>query len=148
MPDDDATRFEEFTEQQPATGAVNLGEAKSVLSEGLRWFEDGMHVIQSTEFDVSAEDPDPDQVVEVFIENLLDFYRSLYALLERDEATEYEREELDRLGLRLAEIWVADHDYQRRKRNIVKSLRNRGEHSGDWQQRATVPPASSLPSPA
>ena len=146
---DAAAVFTNHTEQDPATGAVYVGNSETILSEGLRWFEDGLHVIQSTEFDVSAQHEDADEVVTVFIDNLLDLVRSLYALQESGEATDQEREEFEQLERRMAEISVAELDFdqrqQQRKRDIVQRLRKqRGEHSANWQQRATVRPASSL----
>lgn len=140
--------YTSYTEDNPAFGCIHAGDSRALFSNAKRWYADGLHVIQSTDFDVSAEDTDPDRVVGIFIGNLFDLADYLYDLQERGEATEGERQELALINHRLTMAFRKEHDHQeqqRWQRNLLSRLRKRGGHGHKWQ-RATAQGTSSLAS--
>lgn len=146
MPDPDYTTY---SEANPALGRVHAGKSEAVLSEAKRWFDEGIHIVESTEFDVSAQDPDPQRVVAIFIANLFDLADYLYDLQDRGEATEGERQEFALLNHRLTMAFRKEHDHQeqqRWRRNLLSRLRRRGDYGDRWHQQATAQGTSSLAS--
>lgn len=97
------------------------------LSRATRWFEDGLHVIRSTEFDCIAEDPDPDGAVTAFVDNAFDLMLALSDLEQSGEATEGEGETLALLVRRFAHAaWDAERREARRQ-VAMSRMRRRGE---------------------
>ena len=103
-----------------------------------RWFEDGLHVIRSSEFDLLAEDEDPDRAVDVFVESAWELGATLGDLQKRGEATPHEIETLALLSQRFFEAAQAA-DREQRRRRIQINLRQRGHHAGQWRRQAQRP---------
>jgi hypothetical protein len=134
--------FTSRTETKPSSGAVLLGDVE--LSRAVRWFEDGLHVIRSIEFDCIAEDADPDRAVEAFVDNAFDLMLALSELEQAGEATEDEHEELALVESRFARAaWDAQRREARRRRARAR-MRRRGE---PYWGRHSPARSSSLPSP-
>ena len=126
-------RYVGLTENTAQDGCVMLAGGIA-LSRASRWFEDGLHVIRSLEFDLMAEDPDPAHVVDVFVENAQDLAMALVELQTRGEATEHETETLAVLSQRFFEA-AQSMERARERRRIQIRLRQRGHHhSGQWRQ--------------
>lgn len=135
--------FASRTEARPSTGAVCLGDVE--LSRAERWYEDGAHIIRSTEFDCIAEHPDADQAVTVFVDNAFDLMFTLSGLVETGDATEGERETLALLEARFARAAWNERRREARRRKAASRMRKRGEpHWG----RHSPAGSSSLLSPA
>ena len=126
-------QFGDLTEETAQDGCVML-VGGIALSTASRWYEDGLHVIRSLEFDLMAEDPDPAHVVDVFVENAQDLAMTLVDLQTRGEATEHETETLAVLSQRFFEA-AQSMERARARRRIQIRLRQRGHHhSGQWRQ--------------
>ena len=134
--------FASRTETRPSSGAVLLGSVE--LSRAERWYEDGAHVIRSTEFDCIAEHPDAEQAVAVFVDNAFDLMLAL-SELDAGEATEGERDTLALIESRFARAAWDEERREARRREAASRMRRRGEpHWG----RHSPAGSSSLLSPA
>jgi hypothetical protein len=135
-----------LTEASPEYGRVyTLGH---LVSYAEHWLEDGVHVIRSLDFDVTAGDPDFQRALDRFIEKAEDLWVYLSGL---DTITENENEMFLKLAPRFLEIYreLERREARRRERVISISfgrLRKRGEHSlRNW--RPSKPASASQPSP-
>jgi hypothetical protein len=138
-----ADNFASRTEAKPSVGAVLLGEVE--LSRAERWFEDGLHVIHSAEFDCVAESPDAEGAVTAFVDNAYDLMLALSELDRAGEATEIERETLALIASRFARAAWDEQRREARRREAASRMRRRGEpHWG----RHSPASSSSLLSPA
>lgn len=119
------SNFASRTEARPSSGAVLLGEVE--LSRAERWYEDGAHVIRSTEFDCIAEHPDADEVLTVFVDNSFDLMLALSELDQAGEATEGESETLALIASRFARAAWDERRREARRRKAASRMRRRGE---------------------
>jgi hypothetical protein len=88
------------TEDKPETGIVGFGDA--VLSKAEHFIDDdGVHVVRSLEFDVSAHADDFGSAISMFVDNSDDYCSYLAELAESKKATEHELETLGLLVNRL-----------------------------------------------
>jgi hypothetical protein len=100
-----------------------LGEVELPRAE--RWYEDGAHVIRSTEFDCIAEHPDADEVLTVFVDNSFDLMLALSELDQAGEATESESETLVLIASRFARAAWDERRREARRRSIARSRARR-----------------------
>lgn len=135
--------FVSRTETRPSSGAVLLGPVE--LSRAERWYEDGAHVIRSTEFDCIAEHPDGDEAVTVFVDNAFDLMLALAELDQAGEATKAERETLALIESRFARAAWDERRREARRRKAASRMRRRGEPHWGRHSRAG---SSSVLSPA
>lgn len=117
--------FASRTETRPSSGAVLLGFVE--LSRAERWYEDGAHVIRSTEFDCIAEHPDAEEAVTVFVDNAFDLMLALSELDQGGEATGGERETLALIESRFARAAWDERRREARRRKAASQMRRRGE---------------------
>lgn len=141
MTHDETDRFSALTEQTAEAGCI-LSPQGVLLAVAERWFEDGLHVIRSTELDLIAEDPNPKAVVDVFVDNLLDYLGGLAEL--GDEVTEHEKQIGAIFAPRLFEAARQSEIANRRPRVQVR-LRQREQRTGHWR-RQTRRASSKTPS--
>lgn len=138
-----SSSFASRTETRPSSGAVLLGDVE--LSRAERWYEDGAHVIRSTEFDCIAEHVDAEEAVTVFVDNAFDLMLALAELDQAGKATKGERETLALIESRFARAAWDERRREARRRKAASRMRRRGEpHWG----RHSPAGSSSLLSPA
>jgi hypothetical protein len=135
-----------LTEASPEYGCVRvLGH---LVSEAEHWEENGVHVLRSVEFDVTAGDPDFQKAVDQLVEKTEDLWSYLSGL---ETITENENELFLKLAPRFLEIYkeLERREQGRRDRWISIQFgraRQRGDHSlRNW--RPSRPASVSQPSP-
>ncbi|HWD86136.1 MAG TPA: hypothetical protein VG321_10320 [Solirubrobacteraceae bacterium] len=128
------TDLKALTEATAEQGCVTTAGGV-VVAKAERWFEDGVHVIRSTEFDLIAEDEDAEKVIEVFVDNAVDLAIALNELQADGKITEDESRVLNLLSQRFFEAARASERARHRHR-IQIQLRNRGNRSGHWRRQA------------
>lgn len=79
------TDFDRPPEDAPVEGYVHVGE--DLVSQARRWFEDGLHVIDSDEFDLHAEGDTLDGATEQFLNNAQDLLSYLRHIVGEGRAT-------------------------------------------------------------
>jgi len=136
----DQTPLEGLTESTPEPGYISSDHGV-VLAHAERWFEDGLHVIRSVEFDLLAEDEDEDRVVDVFVDNFWDMGAALADLVRRGEATSHEQD----LWLLFSQRMFEEAESSRRqasRRRIQIRLRQRDHHEGLWRRQTQATPST------
>lgn len=99
-----------------------IGMAGVVLSRVIYWVEDGVHVLRSTEFDISASDEDHQAAVEKFVANAEDlayFYRDL------DDPTVEELETALEILTRIHRAYTSQKKRDAIRRAQIRRLRGR-----------------------
>ena len=91
------------TEEAPKVGSITSPDGV-LLSQAKRWVEDGVHVIQSTEFEVMGEGDSLQDAVEDFVRRAIDYHAMLITLVEEQDATEHEQRIAAALGARVVRI--------------------------------------------
>jgi hypothetical protein len=91
------------TQEAPTVGRI-VSPDRVLLSEAKRWVEDGVHVIQSTEFEVTGEGDSLEDAVEDFVRQAIDYHTMLTSLVEEEDATEHEQRVAAALGARVFRI--------------------------------------------
>jgi len=88
------------SEQKPDRGVVGLGDSVLTTAE---YFvgEDGVHVVRSLEFDVTAHADDLNSAISMFVDNADDYCSHLADLAQSRKATAHELETLGLLVKRL-----------------------------------------------
>ncbi len=135
-----------LTEATPEYGCVRyLGHP---VSDAAHWEEDGVHVLRSLDFDVTAGDPDFDRAIDQFVEKAEDLW--IY-LSELETITENENETFLKLAPRFLAIYreLERREASRRRRVIsinFSRFRQRGEHPlRNWRP-SSIPASASQPS--
>lgn len=125
---DNMSRY--LTEESPEYGFVTALDI--VISAAEHWIEDGVHVLRSTEFDVTAGDPDFRTAIEVFGQKTEDLWAYLGEL---DGLTENENETFLVLAPRFREVLqeLERREQVRRRKIVSVTLRRRRDHLRDWQ---------------
>jgi hypothetical protein len=131
MPEDN-DRFSGLTEQTAELGCI-LTPQGVTLALAERWYEDGLHVIRSTEFDLIAEHEDPATVVDIFVDNLVDYALGLSELQVSGDITEHEQQTLALIAPRFYEA-ARQTDLENRRRRVRVHLRQRDQRTGHWRQ--------------
>jgi hypothetical protein len=111
------------TEDAPELGRVVA--AGAIVSEGMHWLEDGVHVIRSSEFDLMGQGDDLDEAVDDFVGEALDLLWYLNGEIERNEASDYEVRIAGVLGARLAQAYrqvSEDRETQEKQREPFIAL--------------------------
>jgi hypothetical protein len=105
------------TEDRPERGVIGRGDVE--LSKAEHFVdEDGVHIIRSLEFEVSAIADDVDSAVSVFIDNADDYCSYLAGLARSGKAVPHELETLGLLTQRL----LALHEHEREREGESDSL--------------------------
>jgi hypothetical protein len=96
------------TEEKPESGVVGFGD---VIFSAAEYFvgDDGVHVIRSLDFDVSAHADDFASAMSMFVDNADDYCSYLADLAESKKATEHELETLGLLVNRLRALRVREN---------------------------------------
>jgi hypothetical protein len=110
-------RVHDPTEGDPDIGFV--GQNGVMISSAEHFVLDGVHVLRSLEFDVSAYDEDFGRTLEIFVQNAEHYFKFLLARVRDMEESEHERESLVILGDRILAL------YQERETDISTALRMR-----------------------
>ena len=121
------------TEARPEAGQVAVFDVS--LLEGVRWVDEGTHIIVSTECAVRGEGDDLQGAVEDFVDAAIELHSHLTNVLRAGDDTKRERDEHVLLSERFGAIFVAldkvlDQD-QTKPRWFRRQPRLRRRH--DWQ---------------
>jgi hypothetical protein len=136
---------EPLTEAAPEYGRISVFDITVSFAE--HWEEDGIHVLRSMDFDVTAGDADLQAAVDQFVEKAEDLWSYLSGL---ETISENENEMFLKMAPRFLEIYkeLERREKSRRERVISINLprfRQRGEHSlRNW--RPSNPASASQPS--
>lgn len=138
-------QVEPLTEASPEYGCVMALE--TIVSFAEHWEEDGVHVLRSLDFDVTAGDRDFQRAVDQFVEKAEDLWSYLSGL---ETISDNENEMFLKMAPRFLKIYKELERREARRRQRVISinfgrLRQRGEHSlRNW--RPSIPAPASQPS--
>lgn len=136
---------ESLTEAKPEYGCVEVFD--KLVSFAEHWEENGIHVIRSLDFDVTAGDADFHRAIDQFVEKAEDLWSYLSGL---ESISDNENEMFLKLAPRFLEIYKELERREARRRERVISinlgrLRQRGEQSlRNW--RPSIPASVSQPS--
>lgn len=134
-----------FTEAAPEYGRIMVFD--KIVSFAEHWEEDGIHVLRSLDFDVTAGDADFQQAVDQFVEKAEDLWSYLSGL---ETISDNENEMFLRMAPRFLAIYKELERREKSRRERVISinfarLRQRGQHSlRNW--RPSKPASASQPS--
>lgn len=123
---------------------------ETIVSFAEHWEEDGVHVLRSLDFDVTAGDADFNKAIDQFVEKAEDLWSYLSGL---ETISENENEMFLKMAPRFLEIYkeLERRESNRRERWISINfgrIRQRGEHSlRNWRPSST-PASVSQPSHA
>ncbi len=109
------------------------------LSEAVGWYEGGVYVLRSTEFDVLVEDEDFAAALDLFVDRLFDYASILSQLIVDKVATDDELEEFAVLSARSFPLFQSLEKAERKRR---PTSRKRGSGTGHWRHRGTPAGAS------
>jgi hypothetical protein len=118
-----------------------------IVSFAERWEEDGIHVLRSLDFDVTAGEANFQKAVDQFVEKAEDLWSYLSGL---ETISDNENEMFLKMAPRFLEIYKELERREKKRRESVISinfarLRQRGEHSlRNW--RPSKPNSASRPS--
>lgn len=118
-----------------------------IVSFAERWEEDGIHVLRSLDFDVTAGDADFQKAVDQFVEKAEDLWSYLSGL---ETISDNENEMFLKMAPRFLDIYKELERREKSRRERVISinfgrLRQRGQHSlRNW--RPSQPTSASQPS--
>lgn len=130
----------------PEEGELSLYGTR--ISGVEHWFEDGDHVLRSTEFDLIAGAPSLEEAAERFVESLEDLAEAVGDLVRAERSLEHERD----VGLvvlgRLAAAYKAGAREVYRETRLLRVLslfrRRRGDSRGRFLP-SSAPPSSPPP---
>jgi len=123
------------TEDRPERGVVGRGDVE--LSKAEHFVdEDGVHVLRSLEFEVSAIADDVDAAITVFIDNADDYCSYLAGLAQSGKAVPHELETLGLLTQRLLALHEQEREREEEPDSLFAALRLRIRKA-----LATSPPA-------
>jgi hypothetical protein len=137
---------EPLTEAAPEYGRIVAFDTTVSFAE--HWEEDGIHILRSMDFDVTAGEADFQKAVDQFVEKAEDLWSYLSNL---ETISDNENEMFLKMAPRFLEIYkeLERREAKRRERIVSISfgrLRQRGEHSlRNW--RPSIPASASRPSP-
>jgi len=132
------------TEGDAEAGCVTLtssGIAEQPLSDAVAWREDGVYIVRSTEFDMSAEDERFQDALDLFAHRTFEYAAMLAELAQKDEATEEERRVLSLISERVFPFMEAVERREERRRWLIP--RRRLQRTGHWRHRGTQAKSSS-----
>lgn len=121
-----------LTEEAPERGRVlRYGQ---LVSEAERWVEDGVQIIRSTEFDVTAGDPDFKAAVMMFGEKAEDLF---WYLSEQDSLTDGENETFLTLAPRFMGIFQELERREAARQRWFISFKSRSDDRRGWETVST-----------
>lgn len=123
------------TMDAPANGVVStvVNGQELPLSEAEYWVAGDSYVVRSREFDCFAEGSDLDAALTAFGRAVYDYADALQRRSEYGEATETERESLERLSRRLSRIYLEERRQVAQSRGLFRRRRSRSSSRGSWR---------------
>ena len=121
-----------MTEDMPESGVVSM--AGVMISAAIRWInDDGAHVIQSSEFDVTGVGYSWDEALHSFWTHASDLFEYIAELTDENQTSEHEQAVALLLGPRLVDAlgaWskLLEREIESRRANFLSALNLRRRH--------------------